>query len=284
MADASAAKSKRGPGGTSPAKKRVKPDQVKKQDIDKILDGTEGPLANGKRTIIVDTGGSGECGWRALAYAIAIINKPDLQQNTLKQKLSALSKTLHTKISLHLVSCRKDWEIAWALDTKRTEAMESGTVPQTVDEYCKAIRRPLRWVDGLQLASAAVQQRINIVVWTKKAGEWKRIAILKSNDEKKAPVVPFLGPGLRVRRQVMSKVVCFARKPLCLMAAMHVSSLFSRVAALCTLSFNVALMFETALIEGQSSSHGQSILAKTLQGAVRCVVWGAAVLGVGVSS
>lgn len=66
--------------------------------------------------------------------------------------------------------------------------------------------------------------------------------------------------------------------------ALNVTTLFSHVAALCALSFNVAVISETALIEGQSSFHGQSILAKTLQEAVLCVVWGAAVPGVGVSS
>ena len=49
----------------------------------------------------------------------------------------------------------------------------------------------------------------------------------------------------------------FARKPFRLMA-MNVTSLFSRVAALCALSLNAALISETALIEGQSSNTGRA--------------------------
>ena len=151
----------------SPPKKKSK-HETKKPDLDKVSDGSAGPPVGARKTTIVDTGGKGDCGWRALAYAISYINKPDLPETQLMDKLSALSKTLHTKISLHLVGCRKEWEQSWAPDPKTSEAMEAGTIPQSVDDYCRAIRRPLRWVDGLQLASAAVQQRINIVCGAKR--------------------------------------------------------------------------------------------------------------------
>ena len=70
------------------------------------------------------------------------------------------------------------------------------------------------------------------------------------------------------------------RKPFRLMA-MNVTSLFSRVAALCALSFSVALLSETAL-----TGRGQDIITKSLQQNSRCVLWGAPVPGAraGVSS
>lgn len=63
--------------------------------------------------------------------------------------------------------------------------------------------------------------------------------------------------------------------------AMNVTSLFSRVACLCALTFSVALVSETAL-----TSRGQDILTKYLQQNSRCVLWGAPVPGArgGVSS
>ena len=87
----------------SPPKKKVR-HEAKKPDIDKISDGTVGPTAGGKKTTIVDTGGKGDCGWRALAYAISFINKPDLQENLLMEKLSTLQNT-ETLRSPPLIIC-----------------------------------------------------------------------------------------------------------------------------------------------------------------------------------
>ena len=60
---------------------------------------------------------------------------------------------------------------------------------------------------------------------------------------------------------------------------MNVTSLFSRLAAVCAMSFGVALVSETSL-----TARGQPILTKKLQEAGHCVVWGSAVDGPGVSS
>ena len=60
---------------------------------------------------------------------------------------------------------------------------------------------------------------------------------------------------------------------------MNVTSLFSRLAAVCAMSFGVALVSGTSL-----TTRGQQILTKKLQEAGHCVVWGSAVDGPRVSS
>ena len=62
-------------------------------------------------------------------------------------------------------------------------------------------------------------------------------------------------------------------------AAMNVTSLFSRVAAVCALTFGLACVSETAL-----TGTGQASVTTRLQQSGRCVVWGAPVHGPGVSS
>ena len=61
--------------------------------------------------------------------------------------------------------------------------------------------------------------------------------------------------------------------------ALNVTSLFSRIALLCTLCFSVALISETSL-----TAKGQQLLTQRLHNAGRSVVWGADTPGKGVSS
>ena len=184
-------KVKEAPSGGSPPKKRAK--QEKKPDVDKVVGGMAGPEANGKKTTVIDTGGQGNCGWRSLAFAVASLNNPTASDETLIDKLGTLATTMQARVTTYLVNHRREWEESWAWETKTSELMENGPIPTTIEEYCKAVKRPLRWMDGLLLATSAVVQRINIVVWTKKGGEWTRLAILKSGSEwKKSPTVPLI--------------------------------------------------------------------------------------------
>ena len=61
-----------GASGSSPPKKKSKQEG---SDGDRVIDGSYGPDIGGLRTIVADTGGAGDCGWRALSYAIAGIIK-----------------------------------------------------------------------------------------------------------------------------------------------------------------------------------------------------------------
>ena len=51
----------------------------------------------------------------------------------------------------------------------------------------------MRWIDGLLLAGAAMVQRCNIIIWSKRAGSWCKVAVLRcGSDWKKAPSVPLI--------------------------------------------------------------------------------------------
>lgn len=182
--------------GTSPPKKKSKKviaSKPAKPDLDRIVGGMPGPDSNGKKTTIIDTGGKGNCGWRSLAFAIAGLNSSTVSDEALVDKLDPLAKTLQVRVTTHLIQNKQHWEEAWAPDAKTCKVMEDGEIPTTVAEYCEAVKRPNRWVDGLLLATAAILQKINIIVWTKRRGDWTKLAILKSGPEwKKSHTVPLV--------------------------------------------------------------------------------------------
>ena len=60
----------------------------------------------------------------------------------------------------------------------------------------------------------------------------------------------------------------FAKSSTFRFAALNVTSLFSRIAAVCALAFGLAFISETSL-----TSIGQDILTQKLQQAGRCVIW-----------
>ena len=67
--------------------------------------------------------------------------------------------------------------------TNRPRRKWRGEKSQTIpEEYMEAIKRPYRWMDGLLLASSAIAQKVNIVVWQKKRGKRNKIAVLRCGD------------------------------------------------------------------------------------------------------
>ena len=116
-----------------------------------------------------------------------------VSDEALVDKLDPLAKTLQVRVTSHLIQHKKHWQDSWAPDPKTNQVMEDGSIPTSVAEYCEAVKRPSRWVDGLLLATAAILQQVNIIVWTKKNGEWSKIAILKSGpDWKKCQTIPLI--------------------------------------------------------------------------------------------
>ena len=181
--------------GTSPPKKKSKQGGEKpiKPDYDRVAGGMPGPEAQGRRTTVIDTGGRGNCGWRALSFAVAGLNNAAVTDEALIDKLDPLAKTMQVRVTSHLIQHKKHWQDAWAPDPKTNSTMEDGSIPTSVSEYCEAVQRPNRWVDGLLLATAAILQRINIIVWSKRGGDWVKIAILKSGPEwRRSHTVPLI--------------------------------------------------------------------------------------------
>ena len=180
--------------GASQPKKKAK--QVAQNLLNRIwiriAGGMQGPDSGSRRTTVIDTGGKGNCGWRSLSFALAGLNSA-ISDEALVDKLEPLAKTLQVRVTTYLIQQKKHWQDSWAPDPKTNQVMEDGSVPATVAEYCEAVKRPNRWVDGLLLATAAILQQVNIIVWTKKNGEWSKIAILKSGpDWRKCQTIPLI--------------------------------------------------------------------------------------------
>eukprot|EP00434_Breviolum_minutum_P005586 symbB.v1.2.004926.t1/scaffold281.1/size241006/7 len=178
--------------GSSPPKKKVKGGGKKKaEDIDKIVGGMPGP---GKKSTIIDTGGCGDCGWRALSFSVGAHNATGgTTDEDLVDRLDIISKTMQAKVATYVINHKKEWADSWCVDPNTTEQMEDWPIAQNIEEFCNAIRRRKHWVCGLVMAGAAMAQRVNIVIWTKKEGEWVRIAILRcGSDWQSRPVIPLI--------------------------------------------------------------------------------------------
>ena len=190
--EASEENGKGGNTGSSPPKKKVKGGGKKKaEDLDKMVGGMPGP---GKKSTIIDTGGCGDCGWRALSFSMGAHNATGgTTDEDLVDRLDIISKTMQAKVTTYVINHKKQWADSWCVDPNTTEQMEDGPIAQNIDEFCNAIRRRKRWVCGLVMAGAAMAQRVNIVIWTKKEGEWVRIAILRcGSDWQRCPVIPLI--------------------------------------------------------------------------------------------
>ena len=89
---------------------------------------------------------------------------------------------MQAKITAFVCKNQKLWRESWCNDKQTTKEMEGGEIPNNPEEYMEAIKRPYRWMDGLLLASSAIAQKVNIVVWQKKRGKRNKIAVLRCGD------------------------------------------------------------------------------------------------------
>jgi len=114
---------------------------------------------------LLDCGGRGDCGWRALSFMLGQANSQKKTTEELVQKLDVLAKTLRGKTTAHLIQRRDVWEPFWAVDPKWSHVTESGPPATDVSSFMEVIQRPLRWICGLSFAAVSQLQRVNIVIF-----------------------------------------------------------------------------------------------------------------------
>ena len=90
-----------------------------------------------------DLGGSGDCGFRVVALAIASYRGKEKAKA--EEKVPAGVGALRGRM---LEALKKDtsWKAHWFKDPKTEERMEGGPVPTRAEEHEKALGRPNRWV------------------------------------------------------------------------------------------------------------------------------------------
>lgn len=134
--------------GSSPEKKRQTVDQIKNDpkvdDEPRIKSGVTGPCPS---SAVRDCGGSGDCGRRTLAYLVAMTNsKWQSLPCEIRDKLDALSKSLHSKAVSWLLNTDLSWTESWAVDPLATEETEGGTIAQNLTDFKTSLRRQQRWI------------------------------------------------------------------------------------------------------------------------------------------
>ena len=163
--------------GVSPEKKRIRKDEPKvvvASEAIVIRGGMRGPAP---ATSLYDCGGNGDCGWRVLAFLIALTNgKWKVAPSTIADKLDTITKSLHSKTVTWLLHADTSWISSWAVDSAATIRSEGGSVPDSVEAFKECLRRPKRFIDGLCLQAVAMMQKVSIVIFKPlPQGHWERI-------------------------------------------------------------------------------------------------------------
>ena len=172
----------------SPPKKKFK------VEARKLCGGQPGP--NG--TTLVEVQGDGECGWRAAALGISLINNKGSTFEQIIDKLEIIATSLRVRTVTFLKANVDKWSPQWKPDQKATHQTENGKPATNLQEFLTTLDRPKRWICGLTLAACAMQQNCCFVVWaidddqaSQTAVGWKRIAIIKGGHGN-LPVVPLV--------------------------------------------------------------------------------------------
>lgn len=170
----------------SPEPKKLKVEVV-------IRGGCKGPSG----TVLLDCGGAGDCGFRVISFLIAMQNsKWQSEISEVRAKVEAMSRSLRGQIAHVLTQVSAQWKDAWVPDPSATSTTEGGSIPQTVEEYEKALLRPNRWIDGLALRTVAQMKKVNIVIFKfdKGLSDFVRIAHIEAGnmDPARAPIIPMV--------------------------------------------------------------------------------------------
>ena len=144
-----------------------------------------------------DFGGAGDCGYRAIAGALALGSGTPLVE--VHAQVGGLAASLRAQITSATRSQRLGSDF-FAIDPAWTEETEGGPVPTSFDEWVSATARPRRWIDGHGLATAAALLSRRILVWRWADEQWQRVAIFEPPEADPAavasamhmPVLPIL--------------------------------------------------------------------------------------------
>ena len=179
----------------SPQKKKKTKTTAKLASPEVTLQGgSQGPIGS----ILLNLGGGGDCGWRALAWSFATANKTTSEKAV--DTIETLSTTLRIKtVNFLKVNCSR-WKDAWCPDDKATALTEDGEPARDYETFLSVLDRPRRWMCGLGLTAAALQMKCNIIIWqfdgkacdTHDQSKWRRAAIIKGcrgPDKGKSPIV-----------------------------------------------------------------------------------------------
>eukprot|EP00434_Breviolum_minutum_P043821 symbB.v1.2.039081.t1/scaffold6338.1/size21769/1 len=178
--------------GNSPEKKKSKRAPALLSPV--LKGGCSGPDGS----VLIDLGGGGDCGWRALAYMVATQHSPQ-NGDKAADRIEILARTMRAKVVSYLIQHQDQWKSSWTPDDKANTTTEAGAPATNFQEFVgDVLQREKRWMCGLCLAGAALSLHCTIVVWQYKGRidqvhlkeHWSRAAIIRGKDTQKPVVVP----------------------------------------------------------------------------------------------
>ena len=121
----------------------------------------------------VDDGGTGDCGFRSIARALAVQQKKEFDTN----KIVSESSRLRTLAVGHMVAKKGNFEEFWAQDPMALPIHRDGLPePETFADYLMSAARRNFWMDGLLMNALAhrLGRVIITFVWKEADGGWQR--------------------------------------------------------------------------------------------------------------
>ena len=180
----------------SPEKKKTKKAGGGAKATPVLQGGCSGP----EGSTLIDLGGGGDCGWRALAYMVATHNSPQSGDKA-ADRIETLARTMRAKVVSFLVQHQEQWKASWVPDNLANQTTEAGAPATCFKDFVDdVLQREKRWVCGLCLAGAALLQHCTIVVWEYKGRldqvhlkqHWHRAAVIRGKETAKPVVIPIV--------------------------------------------------------------------------------------------
>ncbi len=126
--------------------------------------------------VIQDCGGSGDCAFRAIARALAQIQKKDIP----KEKIAAEAAQLRV-LAVGRVKADPDFKEQWVPDPHETPDLRCGQEEpiKTFEEYISLAAKKGFYADGFLLQALAQKLNTDMVVfkWNNLQGIWQRYLI-----------------------------------------------------------------------------------------------------------
>jgi hypothetical protein len=174
----------------------VKSPPKKKAKAAGLRGGQAGPEGTNLRTI--ELGGTGDRGWRSLAFQLAALNSGGGNlADSVMTKLPTLGKALRSQALYHLCETDKEWQASWAPDNAWDNITEGGPPAKDLKTFVsEVLHREHRWIFHYGLMAVAVIKKIHLVIWQYRGEDedpWTKIAVISPDDtdkgKKKFPIV-----------------------------------------------------------------------------------------------
>ena len=160
--------------------------------------GINGPTGMKLRTL--ELGGTGDCGWRSIAFLIAAINvNRDKLVNSVLPKIESLAKILKGQALHFLCEIDHDWKENWMPEDTWTALTEDGPPAQNLQDFInETLHRENRWICRYGFMAICETKKVNLVIWQYRGNDresWTKIATFSPKETKQFPTIDLAKVG-----------------------------------------------------------------------------------------